>query len=301
MTRLPGKPERRAPPQPRDATRRDPQLHRTAGPTSPRARLRAPPPPRTLVPEPPPPPAARDSSGPVPIVRRGRPGPGLAALSPGPLPDLPQEGAARGMPLPVLSAAVRPTSLGLAPRGSSRRRRPPPTARRPPGSGSAAAHGPRPRPCGWAPAGGPRAPHTRPRVLSPAAFRALGGARSRDPSASLRPAAAPPAASPGRDAPLCATITPTRRAPTPRGSSANGSSPGPGPTCTAQPSLEWGGGRASFRPPLSLIGPSRAIRERHWLRVDVCQSCGAGRWRGGGEMLVPRRLCLCISLSLSRP
>lgn len=161
----------------------------------------------------------------------------------------------------------------------------------PPVSRSAAAHGLRPRPCGWAPAGGLCAPHTRPRVLSPAAFRALGGARSRDPSASLRPTAAHPATSPGRDAPLCATITPTRRAPTPRGTSANGSSPGPGPTCTAQPSLEWGG-QASALLCLSLARP------RQFANAIGCEWTSlraVGRDGGGGEMLVPRRLCLCIS------
>lgn len=141
------------------------------------------------------------------------------------------------------------------------------------------------------------APHTRPRVLRPAAFRALGGARSRDPSTSCRPAAASPAASSGRDAPLSVTITPTRRAPTPRGSSANGSSPGPRPTCTAQPSLEWGAGKL---PPSSVS---------HWAaegnsRVPLAESgrpsgCGAG-WGGGvRDAGASASLSLYLSVSVS--
>ena len=205
---------------------------------------------------------------------RGRPWPWLAARSPWPLTDSPQEGAAHGMPLPVLPSTVRPTSLGLAPPGSAPR----PPLPRPYGHPSPGT----PRPTARGLEGGRRpgvpAPHTRPRVLRPAAFRALGGARSRDPSTSCRPAAASPAASSGRDAPLSVTITPTRRAPTPRGSSANGSSPGPRPTCTAQPSLEWGAGKL---PPSSVS---------HWAaegnsRVPLAESgrpsgCGAG-WGGG--------------------
>lgn len=175
---------------------------------------------------------------------------------------------------------------------------------------------PPPRPCGHPSSGTPRptargrgleggrrpgvpAPHTRPRVLRPAAFRALGGARSRDPSTSRRPAATTLAASTGGDAPLCATITLTRGAPTPQGSSANGSSPGPRPTCTAQPSLEWGAGKL---PPSSVS---------HWLtegnsRAPLAESgrpsaLWGGMGRGGRDAGASASLSLYLSVSLSRP
>lgn len=140
-------------------------------------------------------------------------------------------------------------------------------------------------------------PHTRPLSPSPAVSRALGGARSPGPSAPRLPAGAPPrppaveaaSSSPPSPLPTCA--------PTPPGTSANGGYPGPRTYLHGSTKPRSGGGEI-FRPPLSLIGLSGGHRGLHWLMVDVRQSGGAGQ-RGRG-MLVPWRLCLSISLSLSR-
>lgn len=98
----------------RDPSSTGPQLYKTAGPRSQRARVRAPPPPRTLVREPLPSPAAHDSSGPVPIVRRGAAVAG--ARGPGPV-AVDRLASGGGGPRDAASrpATVRPTSLGLAP------------------------------------------------------------------------------------------------------------------------------------------------------------------------------------------
>lgn len=147
-------------------------------------------------------------------------------------------------------AASLPLRVGPSHLGSALR---PGLSSAPPALGPAPA-GPRapgPRPFGRQPAaqawegergGGLYAPHTRLRSPSPAASRALGGARSTGPAAPRLPAGPPPRIpADGTTSPSPPSPLPTR-APTPRGTSANGGSPGPGPTCTAQPSLEVGAG-----------------------------------------------------------
>lgn len=162
-----------------------------------------------------------------------------------PLPRFASGGAARGMQLPFLPASVRPTSARPGAPGSARRPRPrarPRPAPRQPGNQAPRPLGPEPaaQACGWARGGGPGAPHTRPRSPSPVASRALGGARFPGPSA---PRPGRPVRLPQSGPPPLPHHHPYRLVPPPPpGTSANGGSPGPGPTCTAQPSLEVGAG-----------------------------------------------------------
>lgn len=151
--------------------------------------------------------------------------------------------------------------------------------------------------CGWARGGGPCAPHTRPRSPSPAAFQ---GPRRRPlpgPVGPPPPGRATPPGSRGRGLLPFSTITPTDSCPHPSGTSANGVSPGPGPTCTAQPSLEVGAGN---------LPPSYVS---HWPFRGTSGAplagggCPSERW-GGTEAErdagASASLSLGISLSLSR-
>lgn len=238
-------------------------------------------------------------SAPNPLLGRGRKGEwahgrGACGRCPGSL----QEGAARGMQLPFLSARSVPPRLGLAPRALLGAPGPGPGPARPQSN-----RAPAPLPATWGPglwvgAGrGSLCPtHASPLPQS-SRFQ---GPRRRPlpgPVGPPPPGRAAPPGSRGRGLLPFSTITPTDSCPHPSGTSANGGSPGPGPTCTAQPSLEVGAGN---------LPPSYVS---HWPFRGTSGAplagggCPSERW-GGTEAErdagASASLSLGISLSLSR-